>query len=137
MALQTLEKLIQGDSSIVEAFQNVRTTWTNLLVDFDWNAANALDKMAELVSQNQLLFEYQAGERWLGQEIMVIVGIGQFYSSSAGFELNIKRAKLIKDAFLLSYCSIEVKGIAEDIANLYSLNDKEENPRLTGHFRFS
>ena len=84
MAKQTLEKLIQGDKSIIEAYQKVKLRWTEILKDFDWYSPNSIEKMAELVSVHQIPIEHLVGERWLGQEIMVTVGIGQFYSSEMG-----------------------------------------------------
>lgn len=126
MAQQTLEKLIQGNYEIVDSFIAVRKMWDKIIAEFDWNAPDALEKMASNVSREQIPMEIAAGERWLGQEIMVIVGIGQFYSTVTGFDKNVRKAKLVRDAFLISNCSLEVKGLAEEISELYSINDDEE-----------
>jgi hypothetical protein len=123
MARQTLEKLIQGDYEIVESFIAVKKMWDEIVKSFEWNDSDALNKMSRILSNKQIAMEVAAGERWLGQEIMVIVGIGQFYSTRIGFDTNFKKAKLVRDAFLISYCSLEVKGLAEEIGELYSVND--------------
>ena len=123
MALETLGKLIHGDSSILESYIKVKNKWDELLLRFDWRDKNALEKLTKLVGDNQWSFELVAGERWLGQEIMVIVGICQFYSRDVGFDKDARKAKLIYNAFLSSYCSMEVKFHAEEIGKLYHLED--------------
>jgi hypothetical protein len=126
MARQTLEKLINGDREIVEAYHRVGEKWKEILKDFDWDAEDAVKKMAELVSLWQIPMEHVAGERWLGQEIMVIVGIGQFYSTQIGFDAQIKEAKIVYNGFLTSMCSIEVKFHAETIGKLYNVSDYDD-----------
>lgn len=123
MAKQTLEKLIKGHQEILSAYQHVKEKWDEILTDFDFKDENAVEKMAELVATHQLGFEHVAGERWLGQEIMVIVGIGQFYSSEIGFDASLKEAKTIYNGFLTSMCSLEVKSHAETIGSLYRIKD--------------
>lgn len=127
MPKQTLEKLIKGDIEILDAYKRVKEKWDEILKDFDWDAENAVEKIAELVSFYQIPMEHIAGERWLGQEIMVIVGIGQFYSSEVGFEANLKEAKTIYNGFLTSMCSLEVKYHAENVGIMYGINDYSDN----------
>lgn len=127
MARQTLEKLIAGDSEIIEAYQKVKAKWSEILQDFDFESKDAVEKMAELVSFWQIPMEHIAGERWLGQEIMVIVGIGQFYSTKIGFDANIKEVLTVYNGFLTSMCSLEVKYHAETIGRLYNINDYSED----------
>jgi len=127
MARQTLEKLISGDTDILEAYKRVKEKWDEILKDFDWDSDNATEKMAELVTFYQIPMEHIAGERWLGQEIMVIVGIGQFYSSQIGFDAHTKEVKTVYNGFLTSMCSLEVKYHAETIGSLYGVNDISED----------
>ena len=42
-------------------------------------------------------------------------------ATKAGFEENAGRARLLYDAFQRSYCSIEVKGKAREVAASYDL----------------
>lgn len=124
MALETLEKLINGDSSIVGSYTRIKRKWDEILRDFDWNDRDAASKLSSKVTYHQIPMENLAGERWLGQEIMVIVGIGQFYNTNSGFNFEtVKRAKIVRDAFLMSYCSLEVKSIAEEIGDLYEIDN--------------
>lgn len=123
MALETLEKLINGDSNIVGSYIRIKRKWDEILNNFDWNDYEATSKLSTKVSYYQIPMEQLAGERWLGQEIMVIVGIGQFYRTDLGFDAEtVKRAKIVRDAFLMSYCSLEVKSIAEEIGVLYQVD---------------
>lgn len=127
MARQTLEKLISGDTEILDAYKRVKEKWDEILKDFNWDSDNATEKMAELVTLYQIPMELIAGERWLGQEIMVIVGIGQFYSSQIGFDAHTKEVKTVYNGFLTSMCSLEVKYHAETIGSLYGVNDISED----------
>jgi hypothetical protein len=68
-------------------------------------------------------FEANCGGRWVGQEVMVVSGLAGLYSSETGFDRNEKRARLLYDAFQSSYCSVEVKSIAEEVARSYDLLD--------------
>lgn len=126
MAKQTLEKLIQGDKSIIEAYQKVKSRWSEILKDFDWYSPNSIEKMAQLVTMHQISIEHLVGERWLGQEIMVTVGIGQFYSSDMGFDDNYASAMVVYKGFLSSMCSLEVKYHAETMGKFYGLNQSNE-----------
>jgi len=123
MATQTLEQLINGEADIIDTYKKVKEKWNEILKDFNWNSEKAIENMAQLVTKYQIPMELIAGERWLGQEIMVIVGIGQFYSSDMGFDSHIKKAKIVHNGFLRSMCSLEVKYHAENIGALYSIND--------------
>ena len=78
-------------------------------------------RLATQLSSEQSWFEHKCGGRWVGQEIMVVSGFGLLYSTSEGFEDNLDRARLLYDAFQQSYCSIEVKSIAREVAESYGL----------------
>jgi len=128
MARQTLEKLIHGDENIVAAYSRIKEKWDEILGGFNWEADDAIEKMAELVSFYQIPMEHIVGERWLGQEIMVIVGIGQFYNSEIGFDASSRQVNIVYKGFLTSMCSLEVKYHAETIGELYKVNYySEEN----------
>lgn len=121
MAKQTLEKLIQGDTEIINSYQRVKAKWAEALEGFDWESADAIVNMAKLVSEWQIGMEHAAGDRWLGQEIMVIVGIGQFHSSETGFDTHKEKAQIVYKGFANSMCSIEVKSYAKKAGTLYGL----------------
>jgi len=121
-----IDKLIKGDRSIVNNFVAVKQKWDEVLKDFNWDGSDALDKMVKIVSTQQIPFEDIVGDTWLGQEIMVTVGIGQFYSVVSGFDdRNARKVKLIYDAIFKSSCSMEVKWLAIEIFEFYSIENEE------------
>lgn len=123
MALETINKLLKGDSTIVEKYLTIKLKWDQILSQFDWNDDKSLEKLTRLVGDEQLTFEHLVDNRTLGQEIMVIVGICQFYDREVGFDKDFRKAKLLYNAFLSSYCSMEVKFITEEIGKMYRLEE--------------
>lgn len=123
MAVYTLEKLINGHADIVEHYNNARQLWNEISQSDSFNNA---DTLAEELTMRQLEFEHRCGGRWIGQEIMALTGIGQFYSSEIGFDATHADAIKVKDAFARSYCSLEVKWHAEKAVKIFGLNENFE-----------
>ncbi len=123
MAVYTLEKLINGQADIVEHYNNARQLWNEIIHSDSFNNA---DTLAEELTMRQLQFENNCGGRWIGQEIMALTGIGQFYSSEIGFDATHQNAIKVKDAFARSYCSLEVKWHAEKAVKIFGLNESFE-----------
>lgn len=123
MAIYTLETLINGNAEIVEHYNNARQLWLEIR---ESEAFGNVGTLAQELTNRQLQFEHQCGGRWIGQEIMAIVGIGQFYSSLIGFDATLEDAVKVKKAFAQSYCSLEVKWHAEKAVNIFGLNENEE-----------
>lgn len=116
----TIEKLMLGDEDIVAHYRSARKLWSGIMDEFpDINPK----KLSKELTSKQLAFEHNCGGRWIGQEIMVISGIAQFYTISCGFGDNKEKAIQVYKAFMMSYCSIEVKSVAEDVAKSYYLNE--------------
>jgi hypothetical protein len=124
MAIQTLEKLINGDENIVEYYRNAKEIWDEIRNSENFDT---VERLAEQLSMRQLAFEHRCGGRWLGQEIMTVVGIGQFYSSEIGFDATLEEAFKVKDAFAQSYCSLEVKWYAERTSKIFRLTESRES----------
>lgn len=116
----TIERLLEGDTNITQYYQRAKQIWNKILESKDSEDVN---KLAELLFEKQLQFESECGGRWMGQEIMAVVGIAQFYSTAVGFEDNLKKAKLVSNAFSRSFCSLEVKYYAKDISKYYNLEE--------------
>jgi hypothetical protein len=114
----TIELLVNGDPHVGEYYGRAVERWKDI-----WSRPESRDvvTLATMLSTEQFWFEKNCGTRWVGQEIMVISGIGMLYTTRAGFDENVERARLLYDAFQRSYCSIEVKGIARDLAASYGL----------------
>ena len=115
----TIELLVQGNGSVLEFYANAVGKWNEIVNSEDFVSVESLSRR---VSIEQIpFFENQCGGRWVGQEIMCVVGIGQFYSTETGFGTNVKSALKIYDAIMRSSCSLEVKGHARRVAESYDL----------------
>jgi hypothetical protein len=114
----TVELLLSGDPAVVEYYRLARQRWTEI-----WGRPESKDRirLATLLSSEQKWFEDHCGSCRIGQEIMVVSGIGLLYSTQAGFDGNADRARFLHDAFQLSFCSLEVKGLASRVARSYGL----------------
>ena len=122
-----LMKLMDGDHSIVDAFVAVKKKWNELLQDFDWNADNASTQIAHIAGLHQLKFEYLVGDTWLGQQIMVLVGFGQFYSVAEGFnEENLRKVMIMREGFLKSTCSVETHSYTYEATELFDLEIEKD-----------
>lgn len=114
----TIEMLVNGNSEILEFYRKAKHRWKKILNENQNANSNELSKV---LTNEQLWFEYNCGTRWIGQEIMVVTGITQFYSTDSGFDERKDQALLVYNAFMNSYCSIEVKGAANSVAKNYYL----------------
>lgn len=120
----TTELLIQGDKDVLIYYCNALSRWRERLPKY---AEMSLEQLAKELTVEQFWFEENCGSRWVGQEIMVVTGITQFYTTERGFDKDEHLALKIYHAFMQSYCSLEVKGVAEDIAKSYWLIDEDGN----------
>lgn len=116
----SLELLVQGQSEVVNYYRAAASHWREI-----WSRKESRDlaSLANLLTSEQRWFEHHCGGRWVGQEVMVVSGLAGLYTSAAGFDDNLPRARLLYDAFLSSYCSVEVKSMAERVARSYDLLD--------------
>ena len=116
----SMEMLVQGKAEVIGYYQASAGRWRDV-----WSRPDARDlpSFADLLTSEQMWFESNCGGRWVGQEIMVVSGLAGLYTTSAGFDDNLPRARLLYDPFLSSYCSVEVKSVAEEVARSYDLLD--------------
>ena len=114
----TIELLIEGDKKVLSYYEKAKGRWRKILSE---NPDTTSDELSKILTNEQMWFEHHCGSRWVGQEIMVVTGISQFYTTTGGFDGNHDKALLVYEAFMKSYCSIEVKGAAEDVAKSYYL----------------
>ena len=120
----TTELLVQGDKNVLLYYNTALNRWRKILAEY---ASKSSEELAKELSSEQFWFEENCGSRWVGQEIMVITGITQFYTTERGFDENRHLALKIYRAFMQSYCSLEVKGVAEDVAKSYYLDEADSN----------
>ena len=143
----TLELLIKGNPDVVDYYREALAWWKTVIAD---NPTFDVERLSMVLTAEQAVFERKCGGRFVGQEIMVIVGIGQFYTTEHGWDqfpspvtridANGKRIRLtrrgvpvgallsprekaqrIYKGIMKSYCSVEVKGYADEVAQSYQL----------------
>jgi hypothetical protein len=116
----SLELLVQGNDKVLDYYQLAQDRWREI-----WSRPESreLASFAKLLQSQQSWFENNCGGRWVGQEVMVVSGLAGLYTTDSGFDDNLPKARLLYDAFLSSYCSIEVKSMAEEVARSYDLLD--------------
>jgi len=124
MAYETISAIINGDDSIIKAFQRVKTIWDDFLSTFDWSSSDALKQMTSFCARNQQIMEQAAGKITLGHEIIAWVGIGQFYDLQEGFSGDLAKARLVHAALLDSLGSVELRRKAKSIGSFYGINEK-------------
>ncbi len=120
----TFDRLVKGDSSIVERYQRAMEIWDKIWDDPKSGSAAGL---GQLLSKYQTDFERCGGyletgtgheEMSFGQEIMVVTGFLQFILPGGGFiddEAEAK-AKLLSDAFdpkNRGSCSVIASGMTD------------------------
>jgi hypothetical protein len=116
----TFKLLRENNSKILEYYQAANELWTVILSDYDGNST----KLSSKLSSAQFDFERISGrsdrfDRWDMQEVMVFSGLTYFLDS--GSEEEMRNAQVIAEAFEMSYCSIEVKGLAKRFAKMLHL----------------
>lgn len=114
----SVEMLIRGQAEVMDYYRVAAEHWLNIWARPE---ANDLEQLARMLTNEQAWFEHHCGGRWIGQEIMVVSGLAGLYSTEAGFDRYEGRARLLYDAFQSSFCSVEVKITAEEVARSYDL----------------
>lgn len=114
-----IEKLMEGDRSIVSYFVAAKERWAGILADV---GSVDVDVLADRLTGDQNWFERNCGGRLVGQEIMVIAGFGSIFSTSEGYRrpgLGFPEANKLLQAFHKSVVSVEIKQLADEIAESY------------------
>ncbi|BCG10894.1 hypothetical protein [Buttiauxella agrestis] len=120
----TIELLIKGDKDVVSYYQSAKERWSEIMKE---NINPSTLELSKKLTSEQFWFEHNCGGRWVGQEIMVITGITQYYTTAIGFSKNKEKALLVYNALMMSYCSLEIKSITRDIAQSYYLIEEDFN----------
>lgn len=124
MPIYTCIELIKSSPDISQHYTTAVQIWQQIKDSYNFRNSIAL---AEELNKRQSQFERECGGKWLGQEIMVIVGIGQFWNHHIGFDATLEDALKVKEAFLLSNCSVEVKWHVEKVSAIFYLKDDVED----------
>ena len=111
----TIEALLT-DPNITDYYRAAKEHWVQILARIDPTDSGAI---ASAASGEQSWFERNCGGRYIGQEIMVVAGICQYYTTAVGFDEDMDKAKAMYQGLLASGCSVEVHGHARDVAQSY------------------
>ena len=112
----TIQALL-NDSEIQQYYHAAIAHWNEVLSDVDRSNPTEISRIA---SNQQHWFETNCGGRYLGQEIMVVAGIGGYFSAAVGFDANLTNAKAMYQGFMnADGCSGEIRGHAEDMAKVF------------------
>ncbi|ELV8773066.1 hypothetical protein [Vibrio natriegens] len=114
----TNEMLINGNGNILGFYKIARQRWEQAL--HESGLVNSL-VLANRLTNEQFWFEHNCGGRALGQEVMVVTGLTMFYNTQTGYGEYTNHAYFIYNAFMQSYCSVEVKNMAQKLAQDYGL----------------
>ncbi|RMG78805.1 MAG: hypothetical protein D6712_20710 [Chloroflexi bacterium] len=113
----TLARLV-GNTPVIECYQQALAHWREVLAELDPCDAEAIARAAFV---HQGWFERHCGGRHMGQEVMVWAGIGQYFREEDGFGERLAQAQAMYHGLLESYCSLEVRAYAEDVAKLFPI----------------
>jgi hypothetical protein len=116
----TFRLLKKKDPEIINYYSKANNIWKELLEDYDGDS----EKLAKQLGIKQTRFEWIVQDnnkysRWDGQEIMVLSGLSYFLDDES--EESIRLATSVAEAFEMSYCSLEVKGLAKRASKLFYL----------------
>ena len=116
----TFKMLRQKDPRILDYYEKANAIWNDILATFDGNST----ELSKRLSSAQFEFERISGssgryDRWDMQEIMVFSGLTYYLND--GSEDEMRRAYGVAEAFEMSYCSVEVKGLAKRFSKLFYL----------------
>lgn len=114
----TNEMLISGEPKVLHYYQVARERWNQILQETDLSQPLLL---SQKLTNEQFWFEHHCGGKAVGQEIMVVTGLTMLYSTQAGYGEYYNHAYFIYQSFMQSYCSIEVKNMAQKLAQDYAL----------------
>lgn len=113
----TIQALLENDQSIITSYQAASRIWQEI---WDNPDSDTVEGLSQILSNEQLTFESECGYRHTGQEVMAWSGFALLYDVRSGFtEINRNKSIRLRQAFKGSFCSFEVKSMAEDAAITY------------------
>lgn len=99
---------------IFAVYEEANKIWAECLSDYsDKKFKDLAQKLPTMQIKFEQLVERNGGDRWDGQEVMVLSGLSYYMS---GTHEDSKLAESIAKAIQYSSCSIEVVGLAKRIA---------------------
>lgn len=113
----TFKLLHQGDRKVIDIYKTANAIWTDIFT-YKLHIKELSDKLSDF----QNIFEYKLSdyhlERWEKQEVFVISAL-TFFDNNSDSDNNY--AYTISRAFELSWCSLEVKGLAKRFSIAFNI----------------
>ena len=117
----TFDMLKEGNPQVLMLYSEGYKIWDDIFRNFNGTTT----QLANLLGSEQLKFEMMTNrlgvfDRWTSHEIMVFTGLTYYLNRYK--ESKPQNAAFVAEAFQLSFCSIEVKGLAERVGKLLYLS---------------
>ncbi len=110
--MKTFMLLKDNDPKVLDIYRDAKAIWDTELLS-KWSVNDLADKLSSL----QMKFEFQMEkydlDRWEGQEVFVVSGLSYYLN---GTDEGSHKADKIREAFEISFCSIEVKGLSKRLS---------------------
>ena len=116
----TFSLLKHGDQRVMELYYRANKIWDDIFSNYRGDS----QRLAHILWDQQRRFEEIVFglpdlNRWHAQEIMVFSGLSYFLDRDDDNGRHL--AFTVSEAFEMSYCSIEVKGLAKRVSTLFFL----------------
>lgn len=110
--MKTLMLLKDNDRKVLDIYREANDIWKNEFPE-KWTIKELADKLSSLQIHFEHRMEKFGLDRWEGQEIFVVSGLSYYLDdTNAGSH----KADKVREAFEISFCSIEVKGLSKRLS---------------------
>lgn len=117
--MKTFMLLRDNDPQILEIYKKANDIWKDTL-EKEWTVNGLADRLGSLQHNFEHKMEEFGFDRWEGQEVFVVSGLSFYLDES--HEGN-QKAEKVREAFEISFCSIEVKGLSKRLSKALYLGD--------------
>ncbi|KAB7653424.1 hypothetical protein [Plesiomonas shigelloides] len=107
--MKTFMLLQQGDPVILEIYKEAHALWKEEFSQ-KWDISSLADKLGTLQLKFEHKMEKYGFDRWEGQEVFVVSGLTYFVDET---NEGTQKSEKVREAFELSFCSMEVKGFSK------------------------
>lgn len=115
--MKTFMLLKNNDPKVLDIYKEANELWATELSN-QWDIKELADKLASLQIGFESKMKKFGLDRWEGQEVFVVSALSYFLDDTS--EGNYKADK-VREAFEISFCSIEVKGLSKRLSKVLYL----------------
>ncbi|KAB7664976.1 hypothetical protein [Plesiomonas shigelloides] len=110
--MKTFVLLKNNDRKILDIYKEANNIWENELSE-KLTMKDLADKLSSLQMKFENKMEMFGLNRWEAQEIFVVSGLSYYLDNT---NEGSHKADKVREAFEISFCSIEVKGLSKRLA---------------------